>query len=141
LARTESMLSLRRRPNRLFFSLCQPRRYLHLFCLLLASIYKELGQFMRCCASEMSWLWRINPYFTAWIPHWIIGKITNACIRLSQILTGWSLIFFQIMLQINTFISTFPKSQYISINISRHISVYRPPFYSIHPLYQCLVLF
>ena len=69
--RVESMSSLRRRSNRRFFSLRQLRRYLHLFCLLLAPIYKELGQFLRRCASEMSCLRRINTYFTAWIPHWM----------------------------------------------------------------------
>ena len=67
--REESMLFLHPRPNRVLFFLLELRRYLHLFFLLLASIYKELGQFLRCCAGEMGWLSRINSYFTAWIPH------------------------------------------------------------------------
>ena len=68
--RVESMLSLCRRSNCLFFSLCQLCRYIHFFCLLLAPIYKELGQFLLRCAGEMSCLGRMNPYFTAWISHW-----------------------------------------------------------------------
>ena len=79
------MTSLYRRSNRLFFSLRQLRRYLYLFCILLAPIYKELGQFLRCCASEMSWLRRINPYFTARIS--TLGKRASQ-LSLSTILVN-----------------------------------------------------
>ena len=69
-SRVESMLFLRRRSHYRFCSLRQLRRYIHLFCSLLTPIYKELGQFLRRCASKMSCLRRINPYFTTLIPHW-----------------------------------------------------------------------
>ena len=67
----------------------------------------------------------------------IIEKITNAHICLSQILTGWPLIFFSNR-STNKYIYKYIFK--IAVHLYKHIPVHSsipPPFYSTRPPFQC----